>query len=146
MGCNLSYTVGVAALALSFTIAAAPKTEAKIYRYNCSYTQTASPEGVKSTSTFKLEFAFDDMTGKAVLIGNIGMADVEIYVGNWGVTFLEKIATGTVQTTTIANGGNSVHSRHSLAGVTKWCQANITVSVPPNRLLAIVGWGVWAFF
>ena len=35
---------------------------------------------------FRMEFAFDDTTKKAVLIGNQGVADVELHSGNHGVT------------------------------------------------------------
>jgi len=37
-------------------------------------------------------------------------------VGLSGVTFLEKLTAGVVQTTTVANDGRSVHSRHTIIG------------------------------
>ena len=63
-----------------------------------------------------MEFAYDEVTGKAVMIGNQGVADVEIHMGPGGVTFSEKLIGGVVQTTTVANDGRSVHSRHTIIG------------------------------
>ena len=87
--------------------------DAKRYKFDCSYPKYASPEGLKADDKFTLEFHFDDITGKGVLIGRLGLSDVEAHAGNLGVTFMEKLSGGTVQTTTITNDGNSVHSRHS---------------------------------
>jgi hypothetical protein len=63
-----------------------------------------------------MEFAYDDLTGKAVMIGQQGVADVEIHMGSSGVTFSEKLTGGVVQTTTVSNDGRSVHSRHTIIG------------------------------
>jgi hypothetical protein len=52
-----------------------------------------------------------------VIIGNQGVADVEVHRGGLGVTFMEKLDGGVVQTTTVANNGQSVHSRHTIMGV-----------------------------
>ena len=89
--------------------------EAKRYKFDCSYSRYASPEGLKTAEGFQLEFAFDDITGKAVMIGNNGVADVDAHSGSLGITFMEKLNGGVVQTTTIANDGGSIHSRHSIA-------------------------------
>ena len=88
---------------------------AKSLRWSCVYTQRASPEGLVKED-FKLEFAFDDITGKGVIIGNQGVSDVEVHGGSVGVTFMEKLGGGVVQTTTVANDGKSVHSRHTVVG------------------------------
>jgi hypothetical protein len=56
----------------------------------------------------------DDIIGVAVMIGNAGTSDVVMHVGFLGVTFMEKLGSGAVQTTTINEGGGSVHSRHSM--------------------------------
>jgi hypothetical protein len=88
---------------------------AKSYRWTCVYTQVASPKGLAS-ERFNLELAFDDITGKAVIIGNQGVAEAEAHIGPLGVTFMEKLSGGVVQTTTLAKGGRSVHSRHTIIG------------------------------
>jgi hypothetical protein len=63
-----------------------------------------------------MEFTYDDVIGKAAMIGHQGVADVEIHMGPSGVTFSEKLTGGVVQTTTVANDGRSVHSRHTIIG------------------------------
>jgi hypothetical protein len=77
------------------------------------YTQRASPEGL-AKEDFKIEFAFDDITGRGVMIGNQGVSDLEVHRGPFGVTFMEKLDGGVVQTTTVASDGKSVHSRHTI--------------------------------
>jgi hypothetical protein len=42
------------------------------------------------------------------------VSDIDTHVGSYGVTFMEKLETGVVQTTTIANSGASAHSRHTI--------------------------------
>ena len=90
--------------------------EAKRFKWDCTYSKYASPEGVKNIGDFKIEFAFDDITEKAVMIGNNGLADLDIHAGSYGVTFMEKLRTGAVETTTITNNGSSIHSRHTTTG------------------------------
>jgi len=108
---------GLIAVAIASIFVVVPlSADAKSYRWKCSYNKMASPEGVKREERFSLEFAFDDITGKAVMIGNIGVADVDIHMGNLGVTFMEKLGGGAVQTTTVTRGGESIHSRHSIIG------------------------------
>lgn len=84
------------------------------HRWTCAYSREASPSGIKSVNDFKLEFTFDDVTGKAMLVGNNGLADVDVHVGNGAISFMEKLGSGAVQNTTISFTGGSVHSRHSL--------------------------------
>jgi hypothetical protein len=88
---------------------------AKSYRWNCVYTQQASPKGLVN-ERFSLEFAFDDITERAVIVGNQGIADVDVHRGPLSVTFMEKLNGGVVQTTTVTNEGQSVHSRHTVMG------------------------------
>jgi hypothetical protein len=101
---------------LSAVIAGASATAAaKTSRWNCLFNLRAAAEGL-FRDDFRMEFAYDDVTGKAVMIGNQGLADVEIHMGPSGVTFSEKLTGGVVQTTTVANDGRSVHSRHTIIG------------------------------
>ncbi|MBR0823754.1 hypothetical protein [Bradyrhizobium liaoningense] len=88
---------------------------AETLRWKCDYTLIASPKGL-AAEAFSLEFALDTATKKAVIIGNAGMSDVAAVGGNQGITFQEKLASGAIQTTTIANDGSSVHSRHTIIG------------------------------
>jgi hypothetical protein len=70
----------------------------------------AKPDGLFKEE-FKLEFIADDVTGKAVMVDNAGMTDVDLHAGSYGVTFMEKLGTGAVQMTTIASSGARVRSR-----------------------------------
>ncbi len=85
-------------------------------RWVCKYDVMASPAGVQRES-FRLEFALDSLTKKAVLIGNAGMSDVAVFNGDQAITFAETLGTGVIQTTSISHtDGKSVHSRHSILG------------------------------
>lgn len=96
-------------------IGASSPAGAKTSRWDCLFNLRAAAEGLFKDD-FRMEFAYDDVTGKAVMMGNQGVADVEIHMGPSGVTFSEKIVSGVVQTTTVANDGRSVHSRHTIIG------------------------------
>jgi hypothetical protein len=48
------------------------------------------------------------------MVGNMGMTPVEVVNGTYGVTFIEKLGTGAVQTTTVDKAGNTVHSRNTV--------------------------------
>jgi hypothetical protein len=87
--------------------------QAETLRWKCTYSSMAAPKGL-SNEKFALEFALDNLTGKAVIIGNSGMSDVDVFSGSHGLTFQERLPTGAIQTTTIARDGRSVHSRHTL--------------------------------
>lgn len=97
------------------TVCASSAAAAKTSRWNCLFNLRAAAEGLYKDN-FSIEFVYDDVTSKAVLIGNQGVADVELHVGPSGVTFSEKLIGGVVQTTTVANDGRSVHSRHTIIG------------------------------
>ena len=98
----------VALVSYGTTLAAA-----KGYRWSCTYTKTASPDGVLEKN-FKFEFAYDDITRKGVVLGSTGQANVDVHVGGAAISFMEKLETGAVQTTIISSTGHSVHSRHSV--------------------------------
>ncbi len=90
--------------------------QAETLRWSCEFPVMATPKGV-SRESFKLEFALDSLTKRAVLIGNAGLSDVDVYNGDQGITFQEKLMSGAIQTTTISHAnGKSVHSRHSMLG------------------------------
>lgn len=85
--------------------------------FKCNYEIYASLDGLKMEKNFSLRFLFEPATEKAVLIGNMGMSDVTALSGSSGITFLELLSTGVVQSTTIVKGTlDSVHSRHTILG------------------------------
>ncbi len=85
-------------------------------RLSCAYQATHSPKisGPQDAKGFKLEFTLDNATGKAYMVGNAGLSDVFVTKGSEGLTFLETLPTGAVQSTTVSWNGESVHSRHSM--------------------------------
>ena len=103
------------ALAAALTICLPAELGAEALRFKCVYTKTFSPgSGLADAKGFALELALDGVTGEGVLFGNGGVSRVEAHPGDFGMTFIEKLATGAVQTTTIAKNGSSVHSRHTI--------------------------------
>lgn len=60
-------------------------------------------------------FIYESGTAKGVIVGNIGTAEVWVHEGLEAVSFLEPIATGAVQSTTIIVAtGEAVHSRNTI--------------------------------
>lgn len=84
----------------------------------CSFPTYHSPDdtNLQSTDGFVLKFRFDTITRDAFLEGNNGLASVVMMNGESGLSFLEILLTGAVQSTTVANSGAAVHSRHSIIG------------------------------
>ena len=108
-------TTALVLIVSAATVGASATAAAKTSKWNCLFNLRAAAEGL-FRDDYRMEFAYDDVTGKAVMIGNQGVADVEIHMGPSGVTFSEKLTGGVVQTTTVANDGRSVHSRHTIIG------------------------------
>lgn len=61
-----------------------------------------------------MEFLIDRTARTAYVVGNAGVSPVRSVTGTAGLTFLEELGTGAVQTTTIDKTGGAVHSRHTL--------------------------------
>ena len=81
--------------------------DAGVTRFKCQLSSAGD--------SMTMEFVYDDITGKAHVVGNAGLSDVAPYVGQWAITFLEFLPTGAVQSTTIeVKTGAVVHSRHTL--------------------------------
>ena len=85
-------------------------------RYFCVFEVYASMDGLKAAKDFKLEFVVETASGKGMLIGNQGFSEVFVTTGAYATTFLERLKTGVVQTTTITPNGSAVHSRHTVLG------------------------------
>ena len=87
----------------------------QIEGFTCTFTRVASSEGLKS-GELVLGFVYDRARQKAALVGNIGATEVLAHAGRHGLTFLEFLPSGAVQSTTIASDRSAVHSRHTLVG------------------------------
>lgn len=98
------------------TVTLAAPVEAKVIKWNCTYSIVSTDKGVAPQKDFRMLFALDEVTGKATLIGNMGVVDVTPVSGERAITFLERLSSGAVQATTIDASGRSVHSRHTIFG------------------------------
>ena len=85
-----------------------------IQHFSCVFEERVSPTtgGVSHTETLRIEF-FVDRTGHAFAVGR-NVYPVRVVVGDQGVTYLEELASGAVQSTTIHKNGTAVHSRHTI--------------------------------
>lgn len=75
--------------------------------FRCIFPQSAG------AAPFEIHFVITD-DGRGLIVGNLGASDVEIHAGSEAISFIERLVTGVVQTTTIAKDGQAVHSRHTL--------------------------------
>ena len=104
-----------AAVSLCILIAFTGEALSKTLIFSCQFKQFSSPDGLKKVDDFSLTYIVDMADGKSVLMGNAGLADVSLVNGEYGLTFLEQLETGAVQSTTIQlSSGSAVHSRHTM--------------------------------
>ena len=102
---------------VAFILLAALSVQAEpvgIQRFKCVFDRYVSPDtnGVSNTDSLRYEFVVDG-TGHAFAVGK-NVYPVRVVTGYEGVTFLEELASGAVQSTTIHTNGEAVHSRHTL--------------------------------
>ena len=69
---------------------------------------------LQTASGFGMTFRYDQITREAFMEGNGGISRVVLQGGSDGLTFLEFLTSGAVQSTTVAKSGAAVHSRHTL--------------------------------
>lgn len=82
----------------------------------CEFSSYHSPDEsrLQTTTEFELTFRYDLITSEAFVEGNNGISSVLLVNGYEGLTFLEILPTGSVQSTTVHMNGAAVHSRHSI--------------------------------
>ena len=91
---------------------------AGVVTFSCDFPNYVNDKE-SGTQNFKLEFNLDTVSGQSFIKGNNGMAEVMNIPGSDGVSFIEIIGSGAVQTTTVvflpeSQFGSAVHSRHTL--------------------------------
>jgi hypothetical protein len=89
---------------------------AKVLRWTCAYPRVSNANGVTGNQELTLVFTLDDVTGRAVAIGNAGKSEVEVFAAPTSITFLQRHSSGAIQVTSIDASGSSVQSRHRLIG------------------------------
>ena len=94
--------------------AAGAESTKPVQRFVCVFDKHVSPETTRhsSRSPLRIEFMVDG-TGHAFAVGR-NVYPVKVISGENGITFLEVLVTGAVQTTTMNKKGKAVHSRHTL--------------------------------
>ena len=91
---------------------------AELVTFSCDFPNYVNDE-TKGTQNFKLEFNVDTISGQSFMMGNLGMSEVLNFMGSDGISFIEMLDTGSVQTTTVvllpdSELGSAVHSRHTM--------------------------------
>lgn len=81
--------------------------------FNCLYERFCAAEKCDAAD-FRLEFNVDKYGKSATMTGNNGVTQVAPFIGMQGISFVESLNSGAIQTTTVNFGGASVHSRHSM--------------------------------
>ena len=92
---------------------------AALFTFTCDFPNYVTEEDRGTQSNFKVVFDLDTISKKSFMKGKNGISEVLNIPGAEGISFIEKLATGAVQTTTVvllpeSQFGNAVHSRHSL--------------------------------
>lgn len=100
------------------SILIAHPTSAEVLSFVCVFDRYCDDSVECGSSNLELDFKLDTLSGDAFVQGNTGLSPVAAYVGERGVTFSEKLASGAIQSTTATFAGPAVHSRHSIIGGT----------------------------
>src|SRR5262245_15409363 len=103
---------------------------AKGWEFDCKYPQYAQTLKGPPSTDFAIRFNFDDITNKAVMIGDNGVSDVSVYRGDVAITFLEFLLTGAVQTTTEVDAEGAI-------GRSQWDAPEIDGSVFLNGAVGL---------
>ncbi len=114
MWCRLAVIFFLTSLAQSISNDGLAQSTPATLRYFCLFEKFASPDGIEPAKDFTLEFLVETASGNAVMIGNNGFSEQVMVRGRDAITFLERLPTGAVQSTTIADNNQAVHSRHSV--------------------------------
>lgn len=113
-GTRMLQAIQIALIVAGFSVCTQASSEN--LRYNCNFPIFADSDGLGAAKDFTLEFNRDSITNDAFMVGNNGTSNVLSIDGHSGVTFLELLSSGAVQTTTISSDSSAVHSRHTMVG------------------------------
>ena len=104
------FFVGVsAAFSLSLSAAFAESIE-----YSCSFLSYVTPVSGPSETEFSFNISWDTLTNDAFISANAGVSPLFPIFGQRGVTFIEVLDSGAVQTTTVTADGQAAHSRNTI--------------------------------
>ena len=77
----------------------------------CDFVKECSLDGCRDAA---MQLTFLTVNGEAYMQGNNGLARLGVVGGYDGITFLEALDGGVVQTTTVSATQSVVHSRHTI--------------------------------
>lgn len=87
--------------------------QAEVLTWNCSFEERVDEDGV-AMEKMLLIFKVDTISQKAYMEGNVGIVEVGFFLGDEAFSFVQDVASGAVQTTTITRDGAVVHSRNTV--------------------------------
>jgi len=88
--------------------------ESGVLKLTCEFPTRSSSTNHAVSQDFKFELLIDRLNNTAYIVGNNGVEPLELFIGAKAITTLERLPTGSIQTTTIALDGFAVHSRHTM--------------------------------
>lgn len=95
--------------------ALAPMAHASALSLSCAFDHRCGPERGCGATDLSMIFHFDDATGTAFVIGNNGVAEVQVHDGDGATSFIERLPAGAVQVTVIDRAtARAVHSRNTV--------------------------------
>ncbi|WP_415920597.1 hypothetical protein [Tateyamaria sp. SN6-1] len=86
--------------------------QAQATSFVCNFDTECSQRTGCSTKELSLTF-FVDEQGQAYMQGNVDFVQVMPLVGEDAISFVEPAGSGVVQSTSVLNEGQAVHSRHT---------------------------------
>ena len=107
-------------LVLAFFSVLSFNVNATAITFLCDFPNYVSQTESKNDNNFSLEFNYDTISTQAFMKGNLGLSEVIAISGSDGLSFIEILDTGVVQTTTLDMLSNkeqsvdAVHSRHTI--------------------------------
>jgi hypothetical protein len=107
-------------LVLAFFSVLSFNVNATAITFLCDFPNYVSQTESINDNNFSLEFNYDTISKQAFMKGNLGLSEVIAISGSDGLSFIEILDTGVVQTTTLDMLSNkeqsvdAVHSRHTI--------------------------------
>ncbi|MEM7491465.1 MAG: hypothetical protein AAF390_20300 [Pseudomonadota bacterium] len=100
-------------LLLAFLLCFPVAARAELHTWDCQFDRRVDEGGV-AEEQMRLIFVVDDTSNRISMTGNAGTIAVELHVGENVLSFVERVPSGAVHSTTISSDGSAVHSRNTV--------------------------------
>lgn len=110
-------------VAVALVLVAAEPGRADTLAFHCVFEKFSDENAAqqRQDKPMELRYVVDTKAGKAYLVSDLGSNEVAMTTGSFGMTFIEILETGAVQTVTLNRStAQAVHSRHTLMGKETW--------------------------